>query len=125
MLAAPLMAGNDVRDMSAATRAILTAAEVIALDQDPFGKQGVRIRHGESGDVWARQLRGGVQAVLFLNRSGAQTRMTVTWAELGQSGPRAVRDLWERADLGVSAEGHEAAVAPHAAAIFSLAPMDA
>jgi alpha-galactosidase len=125
MLAAPLIAGNDVRDMSATTRAILTAPEIIAIDQDLLGQQARRVRHSDGADVWMRQLRGGAHAALLLNRGNAPARIAVSWADLGLKGPHVVRDLWERADLGVSAEGHEAAVAPHAAAIFRLAPTDA
>jgi alpha-galactosidase len=120
MLAAPLMAGNDLRDMSAGTRAILTAPEVIALDQDPLGRQARRVRHAENEDVWLRELAGGAHAVLLLNRRDVPARIAVTWADLAITGPRAVRDVWERADLGVRADGHEATVAAHAAGVFRL-----
>jgi alpha-galactosidase len=123
MLAAPLMAGNDLRDMSAATRAILTAPEVIAIDQDRLGKQAPRISNKQGAEEWARPLHGGAHAVLLLNRGDAPATLAVTWAELGLTGPRAVRDVWERADLGVRADGHEATVGRHAAALFRLAPV--
>jgi alpha-galactosidase len=122
MLAAPLMAGNDVRDMSATTRAILTAPEVLAIDQDSLGRQGRRVRRHEKTQVWVRDLADGAHAVLFLNCGEKPARVAVTWADLGFNGPRAVRDLWERAELGVSPEGHEANVPPHAVAMFRATP---
>jgi alpha-galactosidase len=120
MLAAPLMAGNDLRDMSAVTRAILTASEVIAIDQDPLGRQAQRVRHGEGADVWLRELAAGAHAVLLLNSRDVPARIAVTWAELGINGKQLVRDVWARADLGVRGDGHEATVGRHAAAVFRL-----
>ena len=122
ILAAPLMAGNDLRDMSPATRAILTAPEVIAVDQDPLGRQGQRVVRTVSTEAWVRELVDGSHAVLLLNRGDAPARVEVTWADLGLSTPRAVRDLWERADLGVRGEGCDASLAPHAAALLRLSP---
>jgi hypothetical protein len=72
--------------------------------------------------VWTRPLQGGSDALLFLNRGDAPASIAVTWADLGFSGPRTVRDLWERADVGVSPEGHEANVPPHAVAMFRVTP---
>ena len=117
ILAAPLIAGNDVRAMSAATREILTAPEVIAVDQDSAGMQGRRLRENEGRQVWARRLADGSHAVVLLNASDAAAAMRVSWAELGRPPAVAavVRDLWERQDVGTFNESYEASVAPHAA----------
>jgi alpha-galactosidase len=120
MLAAPLMAGNDLRAMSDAARAILTAPEVIAVDQDALGKQGGRVRRDGSTEVWARELDGDGRAVLLLNRGHAAARVEATWREIGVATPRRVRDLWERVDLGVRAEGCDASLAAHAAALLRI-----
>ncbi len=122
ILAAPLMAGNDLRDMSATTRAILAAPEVIAVDQDPLGKQGRRVQRTVSTEVWVRELANGSHAVLLLNRGDSPARVEVAWADLGIAGPRLVRDLWERADIGVRADAHDTALAPHATALLRLTP---
>ncbi|HEV8228811.1 MAG TPA: glycoside hydrolase family 27 protein [Candidatus Limnocylindria bacterium] len=119
ILAAPLMAGNDLRAMDDATRAILTAPEVIAVDQDPLGRQGRRALQDGAIDVWARELADGTRAVLLLNRGEKPARAEVTWDLLGgsRSDRALVRDLWERADVGVRAEGYDATLEPHAAAL--------
>ncbi len=122
MLAAPLMAGNDLRDMSAATRAILTAPEVIAIDQDPLGRQARRVRHGDI-DVWIRELSGGAHGVLVVNRREAAARVALTWAELGLTPPHAsLRDVWLRRELATGAPGIDATLASHAALLVRVAP---
>ena len=68
MLAAPLLAGNDLRSMSAASKAILTNREVIAIDQDPLGAEATRLSHDGDADVWTRTLANGDRAVMLLNR---------------------------------------------------------
>jgi alpha-galactosidase len=120
ILAAPLMAGNDVRAMSDATRAILTAPEVIAVDQDPLGKQGLRVAQSNAIDVWARGLADGGRAVVLLNRGEVAARAEVTWDLVGGGRPdkALVRDLWERQDLGIRAEGYDVTLEPHSAALI-------
>jgi len=119
ILAAPLMAGNDVRAMSDATRAILTAPEVIAVDQDPLGRQGRRVNQTRAIDVWVRELDGGSRAIVLLNRGEVAARAEVTWDLVGGSRSHSarVRDLWERQDLGVRREGYDVTLAPHSAAM--------
>jgi alpha-galactosidase len=126
ILAAPLMAGNDPRAMSDATRAILTAPEVIAVDQDPLGRQGRRVRHENGVDVWMRELDGGGRAVVLLNRGEAASRAEVTWDLLGgaRSDVALVRDLWERQDVGRRKEGYDVTLEPHACALLRVTPDD-
>jgi len=120
ILAAPLFAGNDIRTMSDATRAILIAPEVIAVDQDRLGRQGQRVSRERDVEVWVRELNGGARAVVLLNRGESAARAEVTWDLLG--GSRAdtalVRDLWERQDIGPRREGYDRTVAPHSAAML-------
>ena len=68
ILAAPLLAGNDLRSMSPEILAILTNREVIAIDQDKEGKQGKRVWKSGDQEIWARPLSGGEQAVALFNR---------------------------------------------------------
>ena len=65
ILAVPLMAGNDVRNMSDEIRAILTNKEVIAIDQDPLGKQGYRFMHHPGKEIWVKELSNGSVGSLF------------------------------------------------------------
>jgi len=123
MLAAPLMAGNDLRAMSAETRRILTAPEVIAIDQDRLGRQGTRVQTRGSSEIWARELADGTRAVLLLNRGDAPANVRVLWEDLGERGLRnvSVRDLWERQDLGAHDGWYLRSLAPHACALLKVA----
>jgi alpha-galactosidase len=103
MLAAPLIAGNDLTSMSATTKAILTNAEVIAVDQDPLGNQAKLVATPQTGlQVWSRTLSGNNQrAVALFNRNGSAASITVNFTQVGFSGGQVtVRDLWQKADLG-------------------------
>jgi alpha-galactosidase len=122
ILAAPLMAGNDVRDMSETTREILTATEVIAVDQDPAGMQGRLLRDEDGRQVWARRLADGSHAVALLNARESPATIHVSWSELGvpADSPLVVRDLWQRADRGSYRESFETSVTTHAAVMLSM-----
>ncbi|HOW85824.1 MAG TPA: glycoside hydrolase family 27 protein [Candidatus Aminicenantes bacterium] len=106
VMAAPLMAGNDLRAMSAETRSILLNKEVIAVDQDPLGVQGrVIIERGYGGQVWMKPLADGSRAVAFVNYSDRELAQYVRWAQIGiPAGPAKVRDLWAREDMGVHSD---------------------
>lgn len=103
IMAAPLMAGNDIRNMSAETREILLNREVIAVDQDPLGVQGRPvIDRGYGGQVWVKPLADGSKAVAFLNLSAKELELYVRWGQIGlPPGPALVRDLWAHQDLGL------------------------
>lgn len=100
ILAAPLMASNDLRSMSEPTRKIITAPEIIAVNQDARGHQGFKISDKDSMEVYAKPLADGTVAVLFLNKGTAPQKIVVNWNKLGLSGKQKVRDLWQQKDLG-------------------------
>lgn len=102
LLAAPLMAGNDVRSMTPDVREILLNGEVIAVNQDPLGQQGKRIRDDGDLEVWSKPLQGDARAVILFNRGKASATIAVSWQELGlpYDAAPAVRDLWQKKDLG-------------------------
>jgi alpha-galactosidase len=104
ILAAPLLAGNDIRSMTDATKAILMNKEVISVDQDKKGIQGTRVRKDGDLEVWQKPLTQGVAVGLF-NRGAETAKMTVKWSEVGitKSNPK-VRDLWEHKDLTAAKE---------------------
>jgi alpha-galactosidase len=133
MLAAPLIAGNDLRDMTPETHAILTNREVVAVDQDPLGVQG--FRHRASGDleVWARPLAGGDWAVVFLNRGTAPLTVRFDWRsesiEDSLSHRRldtgttnyTIRNLWAGTEHGDTVAPVEAEIPPHDVLMLRLA----
>ncbi len=125
MSAAPLIAGNDLRTMSQATRDILTAPEVIAVDQDPRGVQGTQVGDYQGGDkpeIWSKPLTGeNTFAVVLFNRSDAAVEMTVTWTDLGlPAGSAAVRDLWARTDRGIFQDRYSANVPSHGVVLIKV-----
>ena len=94
MLAAPLLAGNDLRNMSPEILAILTNREVIAVNQDKDGKQGKQIWKSGDQEIWSRPLSGGAQAVAFFNRATEPAKINVRWTDIGITGKKRLRDLW-------------------------------
>jgi hypothetical protein len=101
ILAAPLMAGNDLRSMTASVRDVFTAAEVIKIDQDPRGVQGCKVYDEGDHEVYSKPLSDGATAVLLLNKGAKDFDLTVSWDQIGLKGPQRVRDLWQRKDLGI------------------------
>ncbi len=129
VIAAPLMAGNDIRQMPPEVRDILTNKEVIAVDQDPLGAQGRRVRRDDVGrgvsvEVWARKMKDGSQAVVLFNRTNAEAPIAVSWQELGfrYDAELMVRDLWAHKDVGRVKGTFTATVAPHDVAMIRVTP---
>jgi alpha-galactosidase len=120
LLAAPLLAGNDLRSMSPATLAILTNSEVIAVDQDPGGHQGRRVTQTASSEVWVRPLSGGAFAVGLFNRGTVATEISVRCEELQACGDYRARDLWSGQDLGASGPTLSATVERHGVKLVKL-----
>jgi alpha-galactosidase len=127
IIAAPLMAGNDVRHMTPETQALLTDREVIAIDQDALGRQGFRAqaepaRHFE---IWTRELSDGAWAVAVLNTAATPADITVDWSRLWMlSGkPFAVRDVWAKTAAGDTRTARTVRIASHDVALFRLTPL--
>jgi alpha-galactosidase len=97
MLAAPLLAGNDLPNIKPEIKAILTNREVIAIDQDRLGKQGARVYSDGEVDVWARHLAGGALAIAVVN-AGSDRYSThpfhLNLRKLGLAGTQTAKDLW-------------------------------
>ncbi len=113
LLAAPLLAGNDLSAMTPATVSILTNREVIAIDQDKLGKQGHRVAQQDGLEVWMKPLSGGELAVGLFNRGPEEATVTAKWSDLGLSGAYRVRDLWAHANRGVHRDHYTATVPAH------------
>jgi Alpha galactosidase A/Alpha galactosidase C-terminal beta sandwich domain len=100
---APLIIGADITKLDAETKAAFTNADIVAIDQDPLGLQGVKVKEISSGlEVWSKFLATpGSRAVLLLNRTYFPAPMSLNFADLGLSGESAtLRDVWADKDLG-------------------------
>ncbi|WP_053850956.1 NPCBM/NEW2 domain-containing protein [Streptomyces sp. NRRL B-24085] len=96
VMAAPLLIGTDLRSASAETFEILSNKEVIAVDQDPLGKQGAVVSSGGGRWVVAKEMKDGSRTVALFNESGSPQRIATTAAAVGLPGADAytLRDLW-------------------------------
>ena len=124
MLAAPLMAGNDLKNMSAEIKEILTNKEVIAIDQDPLGMEGRRVRKNGDSEVWGKQMKDGSRAVALLNRGASDADISLSWEDLGYPAhlAAAVRDLWAKKDLGKFTGTFSAKVPSHGVVMLRVTP---
>ena len=120
ILAAPLIAGNDVRNLSDETKAILLNKDVIAIDQDPMGVEGNRILKNGDQEVWARPLAKGAYAIGLFNRGSDPATIAVKWSDVKLSGKLKVRDLWAHSDLGKIANEYSTQVPPHGVAMIRV-----
>ncbi|MFI6567349.1 RICIN domain-containing protein [Streptomyces sp. NPDC050534] len=110
---APLLAGNDLSTMTSETAGILKNPEVVAVDQDPRGLQGVKVAEDAGGlQVYGKVLSGtGNRAVVLLNRTSSAQNITVRWSDLGlTNAPATVRDLWTRSNIGSYGTGYTTSV---------------
>jgi alpha-galactosidase len=111
--ASPLLAGNDVRNMSAATREILLNKEVIAIDQDPLGKQASPARNGNL-ETWIKPLADGGVAVAVVNLGSTATQAKVNARDLHLGGAaNKARDLWTHQDVEFADGAYSATVPAH------------
>ncbi len=110
LLAAPLLAGNDLRHMSPATLAILTNSEVIAVDQDPAAHPANRTVQSGSAEVWTRSMQDGSTIVALFNRGAEAKSISPTWSDFGLTGALKARDLWKHKDLNLSGNSYTAIV---------------
>jgi len=100
LLAAPLLAGNDLTKMTPETVSLLTNRDVIAIDQDPAGRQGDRVSAEGPTEVWSRSLADGSKAVALFNRHPQPVEVSADFRQLGFNGSVQVRDVWSGHNLG-------------------------
>lgn len=108
MLAAPLIAGNDLRTMSSETLAILTNREVVAIDQDLLGQPARRAVRSAAIEIWVRPLSQGDVAVAVFNTADTPSTYSLRWSDFHLSMPTEVRNLWShtrQSDAGMTLAG--------------------
>jgi len=123
MLAAPLMAGNDLRDMTPEILKILTNKEAIAVDQDPLGKQGYQYMAHPNKQIWVKELSDGDWAILYFNDGDDAYTQRINWKHFGfldEDATYVVRDLWKHEDIATTAKKAEFRIESHDALFLRL-----
>jgi len=124
MFSAPLMAGNDLRNMSPQTVDILTNREVLAIDQDKLGISATRwMKYGEL-EIWFKPLNGGNFAFCIMNRGGQpinfNSDLKTTIKKYVVDDSFIVRDLWKHKDIGTTKEKIMATIPSHDVLMLKL-----
>jgi alpha-galactosidase len=113
MLAAPLLAGNDLSNASPDVMQILLNRDVIAIDQDRAGHQACAWKSGDQ-EIWVRPLAKGDYAVALFNRATDSAKITAKWSGLGLNGtPKHARDLWSHQNVKLDGPEYSADVPGH------------
>jgi alpha-galactosidase len=120
ILAAPLLAGNDLSKMTPETLSILTNKEVVAIDQDPLGKQGYRLSAVGPIEIWEKPLSGGAKAVALFNRGESVWPITLDLKSVGFSQGAKLRDLWAGKDVQSTNGSYTAPVPSHGAVLLRI-----
>ena len=127
LLNAPLIAGNDLRNMDANTIEILTNTEVIAINQDQLGQQGYKICDYGDSEVWCKNLYNGDYCIILFNRASSRQQVAVQWEMIAPelaADSFALRDLWKHEDLGDFKYGFNAEIPSHGAKMIRLKKRD-
>ncbi|MGO4748765.1 RICIN domain-containing protein, partial [Streptomyces sp. 2MCAF27] len=121
-MAAPLIAGTNIPSASADTLSTLTNSRVIAVDQDPLGKQGTMVSSSRGLDVLAKPLAGGDVSVALFNETSSTATISTTAAAIGKTGASAytLTDLWSGASSTTSGT-ISASVPAHGTVMYRVA----
>jgi len=126
LLSAPLIIGCDIARLDDFTLGLLTNDEVLAVDQDPLGRQATQIVNEGDRVVYSKTLEDGSFAVGLFNRGSSATSIAVSWGPWGDlttaKGSLRARDLWRQKDIGTFSGKFETVVAPHGVALVRLIP---
>jgi alpha-galactosidase len=129
MLAAPLMAGNDLRNMDAATKEILTNKDVIAIDQDVLGIQATKFLDFGDYEIWAKPLANDEIALCFMNRTNQPWKLDYDWKKLTMHFAKKINlrkkvynvyDLWEHKNIGKTSEKLVKDIPAHGVVVVKL-----
>jgi alpha-galactosidase len=123
LLAAPLIAGNDLDKMSAGTLAILGNKEAIAVDQDVLGQAAIQLLKNGDLQIWVRQLQDGSKAVGIFNLGDTVETGTLNLADLKIGDKARIRDLWLHQNLGVFVKQYTAPIDAHGVILLKVIPL--
>lgn len=126
IMASPLIAGNNLATMNQVTKDTLMNSEVIAVDQDALGRQGVLVSDLGGLQVYSKQLQtAGTRAVVLFNRTTSASNMTVNIPSLGLGATAVVRDLWTKTNLGSFTNSYTVSVPAHGSVMLKLTGTEA
>jgi len=120
ILAAPLLAGNDLSKMTPSTLALLTNKEVIAVDQDPLGKQGDRVSAVGPTEIWSKPLSNRALAVGLFNRADAPSPITLKLQDVGFDKDAKLRDLWKGSEVTAKNGAYTVTVPAYGAVLLKV-----
>jgi alpha-galactosidase len=120
LLSAPLLIGCDLDRLDPFTLNLLTNDEVLAIDQDALAKQAARVPVAEHTFLYVKELADGNKAVGLFNTGPQAETVTAKWADVGVTGPQAVRDLWRQKDLGILSDQFETQVPSHGVMLIKI-----
>lgn len=121
LLSAPILIGCDLTKLDPFTLALLSNDEALDIDQDPLARPARLVRSDAGiGEVWARPLFDGSQAVGLANPNPWASRITVHWSELGLKGAHPVRDLWLHTDTGKHSDEYSVDVPAHGCVLLKV-----
>ncbi len=120
LLAAPLMAGNDLTAMDQETKSILTNQYAIQINQDKLGIQGSKIFDESDFEVWSKKLSNNETAIIFFNRNEKEITQTVDWKQLGIKRDAQIFDVWKKSSAGSTAAMKSVTIPGHSVLFYKL-----
>jgi len=120
LLSSPLLIGCDMTQLDAFTLNLLENDEVIAVDQDPLGKEATTVARNGETRVYAKQLADGSEAVGLFNLGETEQPVIVNWSDFARKGSLHVRDLWRQKDLGKFKHSYTATVPRHGVVMIKV-----
>lgn len=122
MMNSPLLAGNDLRNMSKETIEILTNKELIALNQDKGFRQAQRISREGDMEIWVKQLgkNGKSKAIALMNRGGKEASISLTPDKVGINPKSKLRDLWLHENVGKLGQSRTFTVPKHGIVVLKV-----
>ncbi len=120
LLSAPLLIGCDMTRLDDFTIGLLTNDEVLAVDQDPLGKQADRVYKDGDIEIWAKNLQDGSKAVGLFNRGNDAAEVSAGFNQIGLQGKCLVRDLWRQKDIGKFEKQYKTVVPSHGVVLIKI-----
>jgi alpha-galactosidase len=120
LLSAPLLIGCDLTQLDDFTLGLLTNDEVLAVDQDPLGREATPVSKNGGQEVWAKPLADGSWAVGLFNRDDQAADVAIDLADLKLAGPQPARDLWRQKNLSPIQNTLALRVAAHGAEFLKI-----